>query len=251
MSFELLNFYEENIVADFFLRSSLAFEAAIGGYTSATFGELISRRRRKADGGACGASAPIELTLAQTPAELSLADGLIAAQYALRGYQIRESSADAPACPSARSPRRASVILARLRGEAVGTVTVGIDGPTGLLVDQANREFVAPFRQRGHRLGEVVRLAVTTQAESRRILAALFNAAHGVMTVNRLHDVFIEVNPRHVGFYSRALCFEAAGEEKLCPRVGAPSMLLKMKVEDLTRKIGSLESAAEGFPLVD
>jgi hypothetical protein len=81
------------------------------------------------------------------------------------------------------------------------------------------------------------------------VLASLFNAAHGVMVANRLDDVFVEVNPRHVGFYRRSLCFKVAGPETTCPRVGAPSVLMRMKVADLTDKIGSLERAIAEFPL--
>jgi hypothetical protein len=57
------------------------------------------------------------------------------------------------------------------------------------------------------------------------------------------------VNPRHVAFYRRALCFEVEGEERVCPRVGAPSLLLRMRVANLTSKIGQLEKALVDFPL--
>jgi hypothetical protein len=248
LSYELLSFYQEDIASDLFLRSTWAFEAAIGGYTTGTLKKLFDRRQRAAKTGIFGETAPVTLSVAESPAELVLADALVAAQYSSRGYEVSESPA-APANPASRSQRRASVIIARLHGQVVGTVTIGIDGPGGLRVDEANGEFVEPFRRKGRRLGEVVRLAVATESDSRRVLAALFNAAHGIMTANRLHDVFIEVNPRHAGFYVRALCFEVVGREKLCPRVNAPSVLLKMAVADLTRKIGQLEGELEGFPL--
>ncbi len=103
----------------------------------------------------------------------------------------------------------------------------------------------------GRPRSELVRLAVSHRREtdSQKVLAAFFNAAHGIGVANRLDDVLIEVNPRHVGFYRRALCFEVAAEASVCPRVNAPSVLLRMSLADLTRKIGSLERPIAEFPL--
>ena len=143
------------------------------------------------------------------------------------------------------------MIVARSRQRTVGTLTVVIDSPAGLFADEVNRDFIEPLRAEGRRLSELVRLAVSHQrdTDSRNVLAALFNAAHGIGVANGLHDALIEVNPRHVGFYLRALCFQVAGTARVCPRVNAPSVLLRMSLADLTRKIGSLERAISEFPL--
>lgn len=247
LSEALVDLYDNEVVSDFCLQSATAFVAAIRGYSESTIGRALDRRRRAHVGGLFEGAENFDLSVARSRDDLRAADELVQRQYAARGYFADTEHAAA----SPRSLNRASVILARRGGTAVGTVSVGIDSPTGLHVDEINGEFVDPLRAKGHRLGEVVRLAVSHQHEtdSRKTLAALFNAAHGVMVSNRLHDVFIEVNPRHVGFYRRALCFKVAGEEKVCPRVNAPSVLLKMTVDDLTRKIGSLERALAQFPL--
>jgi hypothetical protein len=44
-------------------------------------------------------------------------------------------------------------------------------------------------------------------------------------------DMFIEVNPRHVPFYRRAFGFRVAAPERTCPRVLAPSVLLRLEVD--------------------
>ena len=51
-------------------------------------------------------------------------------------------------------------------------------------------------------------------------------------------DAFIEVNPRHVAFYSRALGFTVASEARFCERVRAPSVLLHLDVETLDEQLG-------------
>lgn len=244
----LLDFHSDEVVSDFSLLSATAFIAAIRGYSDSTIGRLFDRRlpsRAEAlfeDGG------DIEVSVAKSSDDLRQADELVRHQYAARGYFADTEHADV-APPGAA--RRASVIVARINQRVVGTLTVVIDSPAGLFADEINRDFVDPLREQGRRLSELVRLAVTHQrdTDSRKVLAALFNAAHGICVANRLDALLIEVNPRHVGFYRRALCFEAASTVRVCPRVNAPSVLLKMSLADLTRKIGSLERAIAEFPL--
>ena len=243
----LADFYYDEIIADFSLQSAIAFVAAIRGYSGTTIARVLDRRRRAHVADLFSGSDRFDLSVAKSSTDLRAAEELVQRQYAARGYF---ADTEDPTVPP-RSFKRASVVLAR-RGEIpVGTVSVGIDSPAGLHVDEVYGDFVDPLRAEGRRLGEVVRLAVSHQHEtdSRKTLAALFNAAHGIMVANRLDYVFIEVNPRHVGFYRRALCFEVAGEARRCPRVNAPSVLLKMSVDDLTRKIESLERALAQVPL--
>jgi hypothetical protein len=244
----LLDFYNDDVVSDFSLRSAPAFVAAIRGYSDSTIGELIDRRQGSRVSDLFEGSGAIHVSVATSRQDLRVAQDLVRRQYAARGYFADTERAD-NAPPDVA--KRASVILARNRGRAVGTLTVVIDSSAGLFADEANRKFIEPLRGNGRRLSELVRLAVSHQREtdSRKVLAALFNAAHGIGVANGLHDVLIEVNPRHVGFYRRTLCFEVAAEAGVCPRVTAPSVLLRMNLADLTRKIGSLERAIAEFPM--
>ena len=82
-------------------------------------------------------------------------------------------------------------------------------------------------RERGYRLCEFTRLAVDKTVASKPVLAGLFHTAYLYASVIRgcTHAV-IEVNPRHVAFYGRALRFDPIGEERLNARVNAPAVLL-------------------------
>jgi hypothetical protein len=83
------------------------------------------------------------------------------------------------------------------------------------------------------------------------VLASLFYLAHAVgRTVHDVTDVFIEVNPRHVAFYSRVLGFVVAAGEKFCERVRAPSVLLQLELEALELRLGLLNVAGLMRPLV-
>ena len=243
----LASFYEDDVVSDFLLKSSAAFTAAIKGYSTSSLARLLDRRRMAVAGDLFDDPEEIDLSVAKSYRELAEAEELVYRQYCARGYSVAQPGRRPRAARA--EARRESVIIARVGSRVVGTMTVGIDSPNGLLVDEANRERVDPLREEGLRLGEVVRFALDKEVDSRGVLAALFNAAHGIMEANRLQHVFIEVNPRHVAFYRRAFCFKVAGPEKCCPRVGAPSVLLRMCVAEFTSKIGQLEQALAEFPL--
>jgi hypothetical protein len=229
--------------------STLAFEAAMRGYAGSSIDKLLrwatgederrEPRRPVRD--------QVDVALAQTHHWLREAGQLVHRQYQSRGYRTQGS--EAADDPPARH-RPSHVIVARRGGDVVGTITLGLDSPAGLLVEESNRQPIAAARTEGKRLGEVVRLAVDDPAssKSKAVLAALFNAAHGLMVLHRLDDTYIEVNPRHVPFYRRALCFEVAGEPSVCPRVGAPSVLLRLPVNELSSKISEIEGALASFP---
>jgi hypothetical protein len=240
---------QATFVAALSASSTLAFEAAMRGYAGSSIDKLL----RWATGVDEPRKAPpvvrdqVDVALARTHQSLREADELVHRQYLSRGYRCQGSeAADDP--PSRNRPSH--VILAHRENRAVGTITLGLDSPAGLLVEEANRQPIVGARAEGKRLGEVVRLAVddATSLSSKAVLATLFNAAHGLMVLHRLDDTYIEVNPRHVPFYQRALCFKVAGEPSVCPRVGAPSVLLRLPVNELSQKISQIEGALASFP---
>ena len=71
------------------------------------------------------------------------------------------------------------------------------------------------------------------------MLASLFGLVYAVgRWVHDVTEVFIEVNPRHVAFYARALGFAVVGEARFCERVRAPSVLLQADVGALGDRLG-------------
>lgn len=129
-------------------------------------------------------------------------------------------------------------------GGAIGTLTVGLDQGRGLLVDAVYAEEAEALRTQGRRLCEMTKFAVEHHVNSRQVLAALFHVAF--IYAYHLHDrtdLLIEVNPSHVSFYCRLLCFESVGPEKTNPRVGAPSLLLRLdlaKASELIQRFGGM-----------
>lgn len=66
-------------------------------------------------------------------------------------------------------------------------------------------------------------------------------------------DVVIEVNPRHVRFYKRMLGFVEFGAERMCSRVDAPAVLLRLELDYVDRpsswgQSGSLRGERSLYP---
>ena len=85
---------------------------------------------------------------------------------------------------------------------------------------------------------QLVRLAIVEGENWRSPLDALVQSAYLVTRVmHGLTDVLIEVNPRHVPFYRRVFGFVQAGVEKVCPRVGAPSVLMRLDLDQFAQRL--------------
>jgi hypothetical protein len=142
---------------------------------------------------------------------------LVERRYAGRGYSI----------PSAPQDPQLSTFIAYDEGQLVGTVSVRLDSDKGLSADDLYRVEIDALRTAGASICEFTRLAVDKTAASKPVLAGLFHTAYLYASVIRgcTHAV-IEVNPRHVAFYGRALRFDPIGEERMNRRVDAPAVLL-------------------------
>jgi hypothetical protein len=190
------------------------------------------------------AEARFKIRLANSEGRRSNASYLIQRRYAWRGYDV-ESSASPAKVPNV-------VTLAAFDQDTlVATISVGIDSPAGLVVEQLYPEEIAALRARaGTVLCEFTRLAVDNMVRSKAVLAAVFHIAY--LYARRLcnaTDLLIEVNPRHVKFYVSMLEFEIAGSERMDPRVKAPGVLLRLDLAygeaQIVRWGGRRECAAD------
>lgn len=169
------------------------------------------------------------------------AGSLVEHKYLDRGYGT----------PANKKDPELHTFIAYDEGQLVGTVSVRLDGKRGLAADELYPAEIESLRAQGFRLCEFTRLAVDRRAASKPVLAGLFHTAYLYAAVIRgsTHAV-IEVNPRHVRFYGRALRFSAIGESRINRRVNAPAVLLYVSFADiadgLARYAGRLDELAEG-----
>lgn len=169
------------------------------------------------------------LRMADTVEGRNKASLLINRMYAWRGYAGSHTLAE--------DPNRIT-LTATDKGDAVGTLTLGIDSPLGLLADEIFRDEIAPYRQPGRKLCEITKFAFDPRVRSKEPMAALFHLS--TLMARDIHgctDLFIEVNPRHRAFYENKLGFTSLGEPKTNPRVNAPAYLLWLSYAYVTEQI--------------
>ena len=153
----------------------------------------------------------VEVAVAE---KLAVARDIVSRRYAWRGYLSQEA------------PDSYSTLLAYDGKNAVGTVTLGLDWPLLAMVNYG-KELEA---LRGRRVCELVRLAIEDGADSSAVWAAFLRVIEELCA--QMQDLVIEVNPRHVGHYCRALNFEVFGPRRKCARSGAASVLLRLSREN-------------------
>lgn len=182
-----------------------------------------------------------KIRLTRTAEQRESTNLLVRKMYSYRGYDTSSVAAHAA--------NRISLSVSSDE-HIIGTLTLGLDMGEGLAADGLYKEELDQLRTQGRRVCEITKLAVDQSVGSRRVLAALFHIAF--IHARRLHgctDVVIEVNPSHVRFYERMLGFRVFGREKMCERVNAPAVLLRLEFDyveiQLAKFAGHAEKALE------
>jgi hypothetical protein len=199
------------------------------------FRGLLTRCERSPER-AGGARCDVTASIAASADELRAAATLVDSRYTARGYRLIADSDE----------RRPGITLVAAEAdEVIGTLTLRIDGPDGLAADESYAETIDAVRQSGGGVCELTRLAITSDADSRSVLSALFGTAYVMARhLHRMTDAFVEVNPRHVQFYRRMFGFAVAAGQRVCPRVMAPGVLLRLEIERLEARLAEAGAAA-------
>ena len=182
-----------------------------------------------------------KIRLAGSDSRRKSASMLIEKRYASRGYQTRALEED-PQCIT---------VLVSMEEKIVGTTTLGLDGPAGLMADSIYKEEIDSLRKQDRSVCELTKLAIDDEyVDSKHIVAVLFHLCkiYG-QNIHQATDFVIEINPRHANFYKKLLGFENFGPEKICPRVNAPAVLLRLPLEyaeEQISKFGGMQKSATG-----
>lgn len=176
----------------------------------------------------------IRVSVARTISDRRAAADLIESRYAARGYRVTGLPDAGPEL----------TLIAAADGAAVGTLTLRLDGPDGLRADEGYGAQIDAVRAAGKQVCELGRFAVASDARSTPVLAALFARAHGLVRgLREITDVFIEVNPRHADFYRKLFGFAVEAGGRICPRVLAPSVLLRLELASFEARLQEYATA--------
>ena len=129
-------------------------------------------------------------------------------------------------------------LLVTHRGLTMGTLTVGLDGPSGLTAERTFPDEIDAFRRAGVRLSEFTRLAIDPDCASRQVLVSLFQVAYlAAARLGSADRVVMEVNPRHVAYYVRMLGAKVCGPVRTHRGADAPAVLLCIVFDDVKQRI--------------
>ncbi len=181
-----------------------------------------------------------QVRLADSPKGRSDASLLIKQRYEWRGYEV----------PGLVGAPEVITLCASDEKGVIGTVTLRLDGESGLLCQSVYGDKVSVFRQEaGAKLCELCCLAVERTKVGRHVLGALIHVAYIYARVlNGATRLLIEVNPRHVDYYCRLLGFVVAGEERFCDRAAAPAVLLQLPLSHADEELRRFGGGAENHP---
>lgn len=158
------------------------------------------------------------IRLANTPERRESANVLIDRMYAWRGYKQGNLKED---------PHRITLVSYDMNHELVGTITIGMEDR--LLADENYHQELDILRSNGRKVCEYNGLAIASTVKNKRVIASLFHIAilypWGIFGFT---DGVIEVTPRHAKFYQTMMGFTLIGEERICPRVNVPGVLLRL-----------------------
>lgn len=153
---------------------------------------------------------------------------LVKKMYATRGYKAKTGPLH---------PERITLV-ADVDQNVIGTLTIGLGRSAPLLAEQLYPAEIAALREQGCQVCEYTRLAIDGQVRSQRVIASLFHIAYLYPHHLLGHtDAVIEINPRHANFYTRMLGFTQVGPERICPRVNAPAVLMRINFDYVAEQV--------------
>lgn len=171
------------------------------------------------------------IRMANSEGRREAASVLIRKMYGWRGYSI-----DDPLGEEHEKPNLITLV-ADTGGSTVGTMTLCFDTDIGLPADENFQDKLDQLRAQDRRLCEPSKLAIDTNVP-KRVFASLIHISYiYAHNIHHYTDYIIEVNPRHAVFYKRMLGFREMGAERMCTRVGAPAVLLRLELDYMGQQI--------------
>lgn len=155
---------------------------------------------------------------------------LIKRMYSWRGYNVDEQDG------AEVEPNRMTLVT-DTGGQTVATMTLCFDSEVGLPADENFKDKLDVLRAQGCILCEPSRLAIDTHVP-KRVFASMIHISY--IYAHNIHgytDYVIEVNPRHAVFYKKMLGFSEIGPERMCTRVNAPAVLLRLNLDYMGKQI--------------
>ncbi|NLF24382.1 MAG: hypothetical protein GX589_01820 [Deltaproteobacteria bacterium] len=121
------------------------------------------------------------------------------------------------------------------RGNLAGTASLVLDSDAGLPADGVFSKELNDLRLAGCKLAEGTMFAIDSNNPCKFALPLLMASFFRTAQCERVSDIVLIVNPKHVDFYVRVLEFQAISGPKPCPHVAnASGVLLRRNISRLS-----------------
>jgi len=127
-----------------------------------------------------------------------------------------------------------TVFIAKKDGEVLSTASIVYDSTeAGLPMDCLYRHELDALRKRNRRILEISSLASEKSLTGIHVATNFTRLVFLYSIFQKVNDICIMVNPRHVEYYARYFPFTVFGEEKFYPKVNAPAVALRVDVDEV------------------
>lgn len=179
-----------------------------------------------------------KIRLASTHQRRKEASHLIQDKFSWPEYSVADTSFEG-------KPNRITLITS-LDDIIIGTITLCLDTPLGLDIDDTYRAEVDHLRASGRKLAEITDFATEGAFNNKRVMASIVHIAY--IYARYIHDrtdFVIEVKARHASYYEKMLHFKRCGPEKLCSWALGSSVMLCLDIDHMLKQ---MEKFAGHFP---
>lgn len=177
------------------------------------------------------------IKIAETNDELEQAFSLVQQEYLRSGY-IKEPNPSGMHCTIYNILPETAVFIFKSYLKVVATLTLILDNEHfGLPMDAIYQKELNVLRDKDRKLAELSALAVPRELRWHNLFMYLFRAMYWYAVYNKVNDLCIMINPKHVKFYKTIFFFEEFGEEKFYPKVGAPAVALRLNLDIIEDKV--------------
>jgi hypothetical protein len=126
------------------------------------------------------------------------------------------------------------VFIFRTYVTVISTLTQIFDSSLfGLPMDALYRPELDALRSEGRKITELSALATPVETRWCNLMVFLSKTMFEYSRMNKIDDICIMVNPKHVNFYKTMFLFEDFGEERFYAGVGAPAVALRINMEHI------------------
>jgi hypothetical protein len=190
------------------------------------------------------ANETFHIRFARSQQDRQCASLLVSRMYGSRAYKVSIEPA-----AFEEKPDRVTLLVENRHNRPMGTLTLGQDGPAGLMADKLYQAELDTLRaRRGASLLELTQLSLNRSAgNAKEVLAGLFSIAYVCATMAGCNWIVISVKPRQARFYENTLGFKALGPQRCAAPGETPSVLLALDLdyaEEQIRKFGGRRNDA-------